>query len=177
MTDYNVVFQKLDSDSTKLVVFTDASLANLRNCNSCGGHIIFLVDKDQNCCPISWHSGRIKRVVRSTLAAECMALLAGLEECIYLNEIFKYCTGKKLEIIGIVDSRSLLEALMSTSLVDEKRLRLDVNAIKEMIETENLEIRWVPGTHQLADVLTKSGVNPENLSDVMSKGSLEKVEL
>lgn len=172
VSDFKVMFSHLDTASLSMLVFTDASLANLRGSNSCGGHIIFLVDRHMKCCPISWHSGRLKRVVRSTLAAECMALLAGLEECIYLNEVLKFCLGKKLKITGIVDSKSLLQSLVSTSLVDEKRLRLDVNCIKEMIENENLEVRWVPGNYQLANVLTKAGASPESVCKVLSSGKL-----
>ena len=67
---FAIKFPKLDSASIRIAVFSDASFGNLRDGSSQGGHIIFLYDKYKNCSPIGWSSKKIKRVVRSTLAAE-----------------------------------------------------------------------------------------------------------
>ena len=77
------VFPKLSSlNELKLVVYTDASFGNLHGVGSCGGHIIFLSDKNDRSTPIAWHSGKVKRIVRSTLAAETVSLLARTVEAI-----------------------------------------------------------------------------------------------
>ena len=78
-----IKFPKLDIPSMKLAVYHDASYANLHDGGSQGGYIIFLYDDQFNCCPISWSSKRIKRVVRSTLAAETLSAVESLE-CGYL---------------------------------------------------------------------------------------------
>ena len=54
----------------RLVVYTDAALANLHDgVSSMGARLLFLVDDKQKCCLLSWHAGKVKRVVRSTIAA------------------------------------------------------------------------------------------------------------
>ena len=98
----DVVFPKLNStQGLKLVVYTDASLANLNGIDSCGGHVIFLCDNDNMCCALSWHSGKLKRVARSTIAAETMALSSGIEEAMYLRQVIMFSIGGVLPIIAI----------------------------------------------------------------------------
>ena len=59
----------------KIFLYNDASYANLPDgTSSTGGRIVWLVGDNGNCCPISWSSTKIKRVVRSTLAAEALSL-------------------------------------------------------------------------------------------------------
>ena len=41
---------------------------------STAGHIILLMDCHGKYCPLSWHGNKIKRVVRSTIAAEALSL-------------------------------------------------------------------------------------------------------
>ena len=64
-----------------IICFSDAAFANLKNGSSQGGFIIFLCKSDKNYAPISWKSRKIQRVVRSTLAAETLAMEEALEEC------------------------------------------------------------------------------------------------
>jgi len=102
---WDIVFPKLNStQGLKLVMY--ASLANLNGVDSCGGHIIFLCDDDEKCCVLSWHSGKLKRVVRSTIAAETMALSCGIEEAMYLRQVITFSIGGVLPIIAITDNKS-----------------------------------------------------------------------
>ena len=55
--------------------YADASFANLQGGKSRGGFIILLVDTNGKCCPILWQSRAIRRVVKSTLAAETLSLV------------------------------------------------------------------------------------------------------
>ena len=81
-----IKFPKLNKESElKVVVFTDASLGNINDgTGSTGAYIIWLMDHSGRCCPISWNAHKIKRVVRSTLAAEALSLEEGLEASFYL---------------------------------------------------------------------------------------------
>lgn len=158
----------------KLLLFTDASLANLNGVESCGGMVLFLVGEENKCCPISWHSGKLKRVVRSTLSAETMSLVNGLEEALYMKELIKMCAKTEVEIHAIVDNKSLVQALGSTSLVDDKRLRIDISSIKEIIENEGVRVSWVPGKGQLANCLTKRGASSKDLMEVLCRGKLSE---
>ena len=78
-------FRKLQGN-LKLVVYTDASLGNLTDGSSQGAYLIFLVENNGWCNLLSWHSERLKRMPRSSLAAEAIAVLDGLEATyIFLN--------------------------------------------------------------------------------------------
>ena len=69
-------FPKLQClDLCVLECYTDASFANLPGDGSQGAFIIFLVDQSGARSPIFWQTRKIRRVVKSTLSAEALALL------------------------------------------------------------------------------------------------------
>ena len=76
-----MTFPEMDKmKELKMVVFTDASLGNINErTGGTGAFIIWVMNKTGNCCPIAWNAHTIKRVVRSTLAAEMMSIEDGLE--------------------------------------------------------------------------------------------------
>ena len=57
---YYLHFSRLDLSSLHIRVFTDASFHNLPEGGSQEGHIVFLADAHNACCPISWASNRAK---------------------------------------------------------------------------------------------------------------------
>ena len=135
------VFPKLSSlNEVKLVVYKDASFGNLNGVDSCRGHIVFVSDKDDRSTSIAWHSGKVKRIVRSILAAETVLVLSGIEEAIYLRELLTFGLGVKVPIMVIVDNHCLMQSIQSMHLVDEKWLRIDMSAIKEFVECENVSV-------------------------------------
>ena len=68
----------------KLIAYHDASYANLNDGGSQGGYVIFLTDDEgAKLAPIAWQSKRIKRVVKSTLAAERLCLLLKLLKLVF----------------------------------------------------------------------------------------------
>ena len=174
-----ISFPTLSSKTSdwKIVVFTDASLCNINDgTGSTGGHIVWLVDCHGKCCPLFWHAGKIKRVVRSTIAAETLSLQEGLECSFYYRKMIENILGipdKTIPIIAYVDNKSVIEAVYSTKLVDDKRLRVDIAAISECLaRNEICEIKWCPGKVHLADCLTKRGAAGYNLLQVLKEGRL-----
>ena len=92
---------------------------------STGAHIVWLVDNRGKCCPLSWHANKIKRIVRSTIAAEALRLQEGLESSFYYQIMLENILGishKTIPIIAYVDNKSVIEAVSSTKLVDDKRI-------------------------------------------------------
>ena len=68
----------------KIVVFCDASWANLPDgVSSAGGYVILLMGDDSKCCPLDWSSTKIKRVVHSTLSAEALAMLESVDNSVF----------------------------------------------------------------------------------------------
>lgn len=166
-----------DVSDWKIVVFTDASLCNINNgTGSTGGHIVWLADCHGKCCPLSWHTNKIKRVVRSTIAAEALSLQEGLECSFYYRKMIEDIVGishKTIPIIAYVDNKSVIEAVYSTKLVDDKRLRVDIAAINESLaRNEVSEIKWCPGKIHLADCMTKRGASGYNLLNVLKEGRM-----
>ena len=165
-----------ECDQWKLFVFTDASFANLPDgVSSCFGYVVLLVGKNDKSCVISWKANKIKRVCRSTLASETMALVEGLEECLYLKSLLIEIGAfhRNSEIIAYVDNLGLQNALYSTKLVDDKQTRIDVAAIQQMLSANKVsQVLWCPTQKQLANVLTKRGASSGLILDVFTSGRL-----
>ena len=87
-------------------------------------------------------------------------------------QVITFSIGGVLPIIAITNNKSLLQAISSTHLVEEKHLRIEISAIKEIVDSENVSVMCVPGVRQFADCLTKKRASPHNLMDVMSSGQL-----
>ena len=171
-------FPKLkDVNNCKLVVFSDASHSNLPDgVSSAGGFVIFLVDGQSNACPLYWESRKIRRVVKSTLAAETLAAADAIDSAYYIGHILSQILsdGKsKIPIELFVDNKSLFDNVYSVKSVSEKRLRIDIASIKELVATEKLKVKWVETGDQVADVLTKRGVNPMKICNILESGFIE----
>ena len=62
--------QGLNKGDMVILVFSDASLGNMRGEKTQIGYIISLKDDEGNICPIMWKSKVAKRITRSTMDAE-----------------------------------------------------------------------------------------------------------
>nr|XP_034319149.1 uncharacterized protein LOC109620710 [Crassostrea gigas] len=159
----------------EIFVFTDAALANISEGEgSTGGQILWIKDRIGNCCPIHWQANKIKRVVRSTIAAEALSLQEGLESALYYRKLLEeicHLDSDKVPITAFVDNKSVVEALKSTKMVDDKRLRIDIAAIKE-IKNNNVLVKWIPGKVQLANCLTKRGADGMQLLNILQTGKM-----
>ena len=76
------------SECLKFVTFTDAAYANLIDGGSQGAYFIFLAGENGACNLISWQSWRIKRIVKSTLAADTLAFGEGIDATMYVSSLF-----------------------------------------------------------------------------------------
>ena len=165
------------NDCWRIIVFTDASHANLADgTGSMGAHVVFLVDEHGNCCTLTWHAGKIKRVVRSTIAAEALSLCEGIEDAIYLKHILLQLLPNRTEVVinAFVDNRDVVDALYSTKSVDDKRLRIDISSLKEFISNGEVNsIKWCAGSMQLADGMTKKGAQVDSLMCILRTGKLD----
>ena len=150
--------------------FSDASFANLCDNGSQGAFILFLRDEKGSHCPIYWQTREICRVVKSTLAAETLALLESAEAAVYVRAVLSdLLNGCELKIKCHVDNKSLVDALHSTKSVDDRRLRIDISVSKDMLEKREIDgVSWIESTSQLANCLTKKGASCERLWTAVS---------
>ena len=172
--DCDILFPDLGNlNQLKLVVFSDASHANLPDgYSSAGGFIVFLVGSNKRCCPLAWEAKKMKRVVKSTLAAETLALVEALDMAFYLGSVLSEIISVKIPIECYVDNKSLWENTQSTKNVTEKRLRIDLASIKEMLQNGEISaIHWVESSNQLSDCFTKRGVSCEKLLNIIKSGN------
>ncbi|XP_057290806.1 uncharacterized protein LOC130613486 [Hydractinia symbiolongicarpus] len=128
---------KLLKPPLQLILYADASFGNLHDGSSQSGIFVFLKGVENTMTPITWQSKKIKRVVRSTLAAETLALVNGIDAY----------------------NKSLYEAAYSTKALEDKRLRVDMASLRQSTNQKEVILKWIPTKHQLADVLTKQGAN------------------
>ena len=134
------------------------------------------MDKTGNCCPIAWNAHKIKRVVRSTLAAEMLSLEEGLEASVYYRQMLEEILGiksKSIQIEAYVGNKSVIEAIISTRMVEDKRLRVDVAAVQEVLKLHDINrIQWILGHLQIANVMTKQGASGFHLLSVLQSGKM-----
>jgi hypothetical protein len=167
-----------NSEFWHFIVFANASHANLsNNTGSCIGYIVFLAGENNSACPLMWRSGKAKRVVKSTIAAEAMALLEGVEEAIYLRSVLLHLWSLPSQAVPITcftDHKGLLESLFSTKLVEDRRLRIEIAVMKQCIERKDInQVKKVSSSQQLADCLTKRGVDGNKLLTILQQGRLD----
>ena len=128
-----MTFPRLDRSYLKIIVFTYASLGNIiEGLGSTSAYTVWIMDKTRNCCPIEWNAHKIKTVVRSTLAAEMLSLGEGLEAGLYYRQMLEETLEldfKTINIEAYVDNKSVTEAVSSTRMVEDKRLRVDIATI------------------------------------------------
>ena len=125
---------------------------------------------------LSYRSGRVRRVVRSTFAAEICALSSAMDDARALSGVvLEMISGKAdkedgLFVLACVDAYAVVSNVNSSCpSITEKRLTLDCIAIWEQIEQKKIAVRWIPTEWQYADPLTK--LLPKHcLLEAMSKG-------
>ena len=141
-----------------VICYTDASYASLPGGASQGAYVIFLKGTNNEYAPVAWKSTKIKRVVKSSLAAEALAMQEGVDHSFVIAAFMKELTGKQMKVIVVTDNESIEKNLKTTNVLTEKRLNMDMMIIREMLDKGEInEIRWVPTDKQLADCLTKKG--------------------
>ena len=155
----NISFVGLkDLRTCKIVVYCDASHSKKDDNVSQEGHVIFLVDQWGNANVLRWCSKKVSRVVKSTIAAECLALLNAVETGYYLKKLIEDIMGfdNDLKVVCFCDNKSIVDNLHSTHIVSDFRLRIDVAVVKDMICRKELnKVMWIETKNQLADCFTK----------------------
>ena len=105
----------------------------------------------------------MKRVVKSTLADECLAELEGAQMVFLIRSVLcdtlqLSSESQVLPIFCVTDSRSLFDSVHSMKPLTDKRLKMDICTLREMLYKKEIkDIRWDESKNQLADCLTKPG--------------------
>jgi len=166
-------YAQLDLEKAKIYVFVDGSFANNRDLSSQIGYVIVLGNESSSDHAESfelfgnvlhWSSTKCKRVTRSVLASEIYGMSAGFDLGYVLNHtlatICERLQMKAPELVVCTDSRSLYQCLVQLGSTVEKRLMIDLMALRQSYEAREItEIRWINGEDNPADSMTKAAPN------------------
>ena len=157
--------------------YSDSSYANLPNGGSQGGVIIFMVNPSNMCCfPVFWKSVKLKRVVKSTLAAETLAFVEACDTAFVIGKQFDeiLCRTNRPDrpIQGFTDNKSLYDSAHTVKVISDVRLRVEMQIVREMIDRKELDMHWVNTEIQLADCLTKYGASSHKLINNLTSGRI-----
>ena len=137
-------FYSINEENVKIFVYSDSSFGNLLDGSSQGGYTILLADDKGHFLTLTWQSKKIRRIVRSTIAAETLALMDGADSALFLSALFceiKHRSSKEslLPIDCIIDNYSLFKAIHSTKgIITEKSSRIDIGVIREMLKKSEI---------------------------------------
>jgi hypothetical protein len=178
-------YTPLDLTTAKLYVFVDGSFANNKDLSSQIGFVITLGTETTSEEEfkftlkgniIHWTSTKAKRVTRSVLASEILAMSDGVDKALVIastiSQILQELSLPPIPIVVCTDSYSLYECLVKLGSTKEKRLMIDIMALRESYERrEILEIRWINGQDNPADAMTKKDPN-NSLSTLIDSNHL-----
>lgn len=166
-------FIPLNPNMLKLFCFVDGSFANNKDFSSQIGKIIVLGNEKATSAKeeilvegniVDYGSVKSHRVTRSVLASELYSMVLGVDTIIALGTTMSMIAAQlgipDVPIVICTDSFSLYECLVKLGTTKEKRLMIDIMAIRQSYERRELqEIRWIRGTDNPADAMTKAAPN------------------
>ena len=179
-----LTFRKVDPEKAKLFVFVDASFANNPDLTSQLGYLLVIGTETKLSSGGSttvfgniahWSSHKCRRVTRSILAAELYGLVHGFDMGYSVKTTLRQILEKtrpNLPLIVMTDSKSLFDCITTLNTTEEKRLMIDIMGLRESYERREIdEIRWIDGTCNPADALTKHAPC-HALADLVSTNTL-----
>ena len=136
-----------DISKVQIISFSDASFADLKDAGSQGGIITFIVRQNRHFAPLTWHSEKIKWVVKSTLAAENLTLLEGVESSFmmksFISEIYQLPSAASIQITCVTDNQSLHGSAYSTKTITDRRLKVDMCVVKDMLQWSEIHQKYL----------------------------------
>lgn len=169
--DRGLKYIPINLAAAKLIVFADGSFANNNDLSSQLGFVLMLVN-ERNCSNsfdltgnlIHWSSTKCKRVTRSVLASEIYGMVNGFDAGFAIASTLRRITERlsipPIPLVVCTDSYSLYECLVKLGTTKEKRLIIDIMALRQSYERREItEIRWIHGDDNPADAMTKSTPN------------------
>jgi hypothetical protein len=113
---------------------------------------------------IHYSSTKCKRVTRSVLASEIYGIVNGFDIGIAIATTLRMITERlgvpAIPLVICTDSYSLYECLVKLGTTKEKRLIIDIMALRQSYERREItEIRWINSEDNPAGAFTKTSPN------------------
>lgn len=152
--------RKLDLNTVHVKVFSDAAFANNTDLSSQLGFICLLCDQNDNCNIINFSSHKSRRIVRSVLGGEVYAFADAFDSAYTLKMDLENILERKISLQMFTDSKSLFDIITKCSGTTEKRLLIDIKAVREAYERfEVSDVGFVRSENNPADAFTKIKCN------------------
>ena len=155
-------------EEAKVLVYGDGSHNSLSDGSSQGALIVFLCRKE-HAVPILWQSKKLKRVTKSPLSTEIIAVGEAADAGILVATMVKnvYKLDQLPRVVLRTDSKSLLDMMNTTNTIEDMSMRVSVARLRQMVEEKELAVEWVSTEKQLADVMTKHTASATELRRVL----------
>ena len=137
----------------RLIGYSDSSHnVDLYDGRSTTGHIFYYGSS-----PITWCSQKQDTVALSSCEAEFMATTAAACQAIWLQDLLGEILNKAQEKVVLrVDNKSAIELTTNPFFHGRsKHIHTRFHFIRNCVENEQLEVEYIPGGEQTADILTK----------------------
>ncbi|EKD20760.1 polyprotein [Drepanopeziza brunnea f. sp. 'multigermtubi' MB_m1] len=113
---------------------------------------------------VHYSSVKCSRVTKSVLASEVYGMVAGVDIAIAIGTTLAMVTKQlglpTILVIILTDSYSLYKCLVKLGTTKEKRLMIDIMALRQSYERRELtKVRWIAREHNTADAMTKGTPN------------------
>ena len=154
------------------VTYFDASLGKSNSARAQQGEIHLLTTHhvlkgSARASILEFHSNRVHKVVRSSLAAEGCAMVSASDRQLFNRVLFDALMYGKIEITKewrqnlttegwiVTDAKGLHDHVHKTGgVASEKQAALDILMTKQLVEDGVQNLKWTPTWKQLADPLT-----------------------
>ena len=178
-------------EEMSVVGWSDASWACRREGSSQGGYIIgvanktFLEQAESPISVISWHSGKLARVARSSNSAELQAAADAEGELSYIRLSLRELVGETIPLqrwqeaaaqipsVLVLDSRGVYDALARSESaclgLKDKRSGLEALSLKRSLVETRCGLRWTHSAAQLADCMTKGSEEAQKPFELLKR--------
>jgi hypothetical protein len=154
--DLTLKFPRLDMETLCMVVYADSSFGNASNNASQQGYLVVLTDKSRRYSILAYKSYKSKRVVRSSTAGETLALADAFDIAHILRHDLQRMLQRHIPILLLTDSESLFKTLTNARYPTERRLLIDVAAMRQAYTRKEISnIALIDSNDNAADGLTK----------------------
>ena len=178
----------------RIMCITDAGWGTRSNGESQGGYVLCLTVPKMfervraPCWIVDWQSKKLRRVVRSSVAAETLAGQNGLDaieafQALMLETIYGVTPKQFREMTPddpaalVLDSKGFYDAVTrsccSQAISQERRLQIDYSIAKETTIKQNIILFWVNNLRMSADCLTKLKGDTKPLFEILEQCSYE----
>lgn len=130
-SDVGLKFIKLDIDTVKVRVLSDAVFCKLTGLKGQIGFIVFMVDGQNHAILVHYGSSRCHRVSRSVMASQGYALVHAFDWAYMHRETLDNVLGRQITLDVFVYSGILLSVIVEDSVTAKRKLPIDVCALTE----------------------------------------------